>query len=316
MNFTVSVVIPAFNVARFIEKAVQSALNQEPVIEVLVIDDGSLDHTKKFVMNLQMQDSRIVLLQHENGLNKGRSASRNLGIQKAAGNFVAFLDADDFYLDNRFNFDQNVFNEQPEAEGVYNAVGYHFYREPTIEEKNKLVLDTLNVKLAPNLLFDGIVSSKNGLLHLNGITVKKRVFQDIGLFNEDLMVGEDSDLIFKLALKCNLEAGLLDSPVALRGIHEENIFNNKALYKVFTIKIYESVLKWSFEKNIPSYHQDTLLKWLWFFKFSQQKSILKLCFYWLYLIQQNHKLMRSTLAIKYFPIVRLRQDLFPMLFKR
>ena len=136
MLFTISIIIPAYNAERFIEKAILSALQQEDVFEVIVVNDGSIDATLSVIENLQKQHDKIKIYCHENGINKGRSATRNLGIQKATGNYIAFLDADDFYLENRFVNDKKVFNENENVDGVYNAIGVHFYREAT-EAENK-----------------------------------------------------------------------------------------------------------------------------------------------------------------------------------
>jgi len=315
INFTVSVVIPAYNVAEYISKAIFSALEQTEVFEVIVIDDGSTDTTLAIVKDIQKRESRVKVFQHDNGKNLGRSASRNLGLSRAHGNYIAFLDADDYYLENRFKEDSAILQADKSCDGIYNAVGFHFYRQVTALEENKLKLNTVVKKLEPDELFDGIVSSKYGYLHLNGITIKKRVFDSIGFFNLELVVAEDSDIIFKMALKSVMLPGILDRPVANRGIHENNIFDNEYLYKTYTIKLYESLLLWSYSAQLSLKKKDTILKWLWFFKFRQGNSLGNNCIYWCIIVGREPRILLSKLCIKYFPIVRLRQSLFPFLFK-
>ena len=87
----VSVVVPLFNKANWIERCVDSALKQtHSNIEIIVVDDGSTDKGAQRVLNIA--DSRINLLRQNN---RGPSAARNVGIEKASGDFIAFLDADD-----------------------------------------------------------------------------------------------------------------------------------------------------------------------------------------------------------------------------
>jgi glycosyltransferase involved in cell wall biosynthesis len=316
MLFSISVIIPAYNVEQFIETAIVSALQQPEVSEVIVVDDGSTDKTLQIVKSLQLVNAKIKIYHHENSINKGRSATRNLGIQKATGDYISFLDADDYYLEHRFRNDIMIFHGDKNCDGVYNAVGFHFYRQATPLEKDKLKLNTVVKKLLPNELFDGIVSSKYGYLHLNGITIKKTVFDCTGFFNESLMVAEDSDIIFKMALKCCLLPSVIDKPVAKRGVHDVNVFTDDTLYKVYNIKLYKELLEWSYQNDIALKNKDTLLKWLWFFKFRDGNSLWNHIVYWGYLVRGIPELFFSILSIKYFPIIRQRQILFPFLYRK
>jgi glycosyltransferase involved in cell wall biosynthesis len=91
----VSVIIPAYNTERFIERTLKSVLSQTyKNIEVLVVNDGSQDRTAEIVKSIAEQDQRVILLQQPNS---GVAAARNLGIQKSKGEFVAPIDADDIW---------------------------------------------------------------------------------------------------------------------------------------------------------------------------------------------------------------------------
>ncbi|MFG0252008.1 MAG: glycosyltransferase family 2 protein [Phycisphaerales bacterium JB038] len=92
----VSVVIPVYNRADLIRRAVESALSQGVAeLEVIVVDDGSSDATAEVVRDLAREDPRVRLLQQENG---GSGAARHTGLHAARGEFVAFLDSDDYWL--------------------------------------------------------------------------------------------------------------------------------------------------------------------------------------------------------------------------
>ena len=282
--------------------------------EIVVVNDGSTDKTLQIIENLKNFNSKIKIFHLKNRSNQGRSASRNLGIEEATGNYIAFLDADDFYLENRFTNDKKIFEENQNVDGVYNAVGFELYRKATQSELGKYKLSTVSKKIQPNELFDSIVSTKYGYLHLNGLTVKKSVFEAIGLFNESLVVAEDSDIIFKMALKCWLKSGIIDKPIARRGVHDDNIFTREDLYKKYNVKLYESLVSWSCKNGVSFVDIDTLLNWLWFFKFRETKNVIAYIIYWIYLFGSNPELIFSKLSIKYFPLVRLRQKLFPFLY--
>ncbi|MFV5698672.1 glycosyltransferase family 2 protein [Flavobacterium sp. ZT3R17] len=314
-HFNLSVIIPVYNCERFIEKTIASVIAQPEVTEIVIVNDGSTDGTGLLLDQLQLQNPVLKIYHHQNKSNKGRSASRNLGIQKATGNFIAFLDADDYFLPNRFANDIKVFQENKNCDGVYNAVGFHFYRVGTAQELQTHQLYTVNQKIKPDFLFEALLSGKYGHFQIDGLTVKKSVFDTIGLFNESLVVAEDTDVFWKMALKCQLETGLIGQPVAIRGIHDNNVFDQQDLYKKYIIKMYESVLFWSNKVKLPISKNDLLLKWIWLLRFKQNKTLVQDMQYWFFLFKNSKKLIFTYLIVKYFPIVRLRKKIFPFIFR-
>ena len=98
-NPQISIIIPVYNGEKHLEKALNSALNQSlENLEIILIDDGSTDKTSDIITQYAEKDSRIVAL--KNPQNKGLSYSRNLGIEKAKGEYLFFLDADDYLHPN------------------------------------------------------------------------------------------------------------------------------------------------------------------------------------------------------------------------
>src|SRR5689334_20372935 len=118
MKFDVSVVIPVYNAAGFIRTAVESALMQSEVKEVILVEDASPDGSLAECEKLVAEYSLLRLYRHPEGANKGAGASRNLGMEKASHEYISFLDADDYFLPDRFKETFSVFQKNPDADGV------------------------------------------------------------------------------------------------------------------------------------------------------------------------------------------------------
>ncbi len=99
-NLTFSIIIPIYNVERYLEKCVRSVTTQSFTdIEILLINDGSSDSCPDICESLAKSDDRIIVVNKTNG---GLSDARNIGLSKAKGEYVIFLDSDDYYLNSDF----------------------------------------------------------------------------------------------------------------------------------------------------------------------------------------------------------------------
>ena len=123
----ISVVMPVHNAAPFVSAAVASALEQPEVAEVLLAEDGSTDGSLDVCRALVEKDARVKLLRHPDGGNHGAGPSRNLALAHCSQPWVAFLDADDRYLPDRFAAERHILATYPDAEGVYGAIGVHYH---------------------------------------------------------------------------------------------------------------------------------------------------------------------------------------------
>jgi len=109
----VSVIIPCYNASKYIFETIQSVLNQTCIVEnIIVIDDGSTDNSLDI---LRQFGSKIIILHHENGENKGQAMSLNLGLQHVDSEFVAFLDADDLWDENKLACQVDVLKKTPDC---------------------------------------------------------------------------------------------------------------------------------------------------------------------------------------------------------
>lgn len=119
----VSVVMPAYNAGKYIEASIRSALEQTWTdLELLVVDDGSRDDTAEIVARLAEEDGRIVPL--GNGRNGGVSAARNLGVARARGEWIAFLDSDDLWREDKLERQLALLREHPDAVLSYTASAF------------------------------------------------------------------------------------------------------------------------------------------------------------------------------------------------
>lgn len=254
----ISVIIPVYNAEKYITKSVESALQFNEVKEVILIEDGSPDNVLEICKSISQKEPRVRLYRHPNGENRGAGASRNLGIEKATQEYIAFLDADDFYLPNRFKKDKIVFKNNPDADAVYNALGVHYYSE---KAKNKFIkefnisnqnldiqLTTVNPNINPtpeNCFYGLIGLIKNyGYFSLDTLTIRKKALSKINKYFWNSSMHEDTDFSIRLAYYCKLYPCELNNAVAKRGVHEENrITNNTNKYKNL-FKFYSQLYNW------------------------------------------------------------------------
>lgn len=202
----ISVVIPVFNSVNFIEQAINSAAPFDIVNEIILVEDGSEDESYTMCEQLVIKYPKVKLFTHEGRKNKGAAASRNLGIRKASNDWIAFLDADDYFLPNRFDSFKKYFNQELKFEGVYEPIQY-------FNGSNKIY--GINRKIQPKKLTYYLIRGTYGHFHTNGLIVKKEMLIKAGLFVESLDLHQDSDLWIKLSYYGRLIPGLkFNEPVA------------------------------------------------------------------------------------------------------
>ncbi len=246
-SFLVSTVIPVYNAEEFLVECIESVLQLSEVGELLLIDDGSSDGSLKICHDYAAIDKRVKVLQHEAGINKGRGASKNLGIQNAQYNYVSFLDSDDLYLPERFSETVSVFRSNPELDGVYEAIGIHFKsgaEKKLWNERYNFELTTVSRNLTGKKLFKSILWDTHGHFSGNGLTIKKSSFDKCGLFPK-FKTSEDTHLFLRMALSCNLAAGNIKSATGLRRVHGLNsVLEDERKISNNLIKVYKDLLTW------------------------------------------------------------------------
>lgn len=223
----ISVITPVYNAENFIVQAVESALQFEEVWEIILVEDQSPDNALEVCRNLAEKHDRVKLIQHPDKKNHGAGASRNLGMENATGDFIAFLDADDYFLPNRFDAEKKMF-QNPEVDGVYGALGVHYYSEKAREQYFPTYGNTLTTvykKHAPEDVFPGQIGLRGsfGLFSIDALTLRKSSLDKVKPWMKThLRLHQDSEFLFRISYYLKLFPGILDEAVAVRGVHENN----------------------------------------------------------------------------------------------
>jgi len=185
----VTVVTPAYNIAKYIGEAVDSVLGQTfRDFEYLVIDDGSTDGSGAQAAARAGEDPRFRLIV---SANQGVSAARNMGIREARGEYIAFLDGDDRW--------HHRFLERLVAriQSLPPSVGAVFCRSRIVLENGTPVF--LQWQRAGRYDFDDFLVSCNPARNTSSLVIRASCFADVGLFNEKMRYCEDLDMWLRIA---------------------------------------------------------------------------------------------------------------------
>ncbi len=203
----VSVVIPTYNRAKTIERALDSALAQDyGNKEILVVDDGSTDHTPHILARYKNQIR--VLTQ----ANKGVSAARNAAIKISRGEFVALLDSDDWWENTKLSCQVRFFENHPRAVICQT-------QEIWIRNGKRVNPRKKHEKLS-GMIFEP--SLELCLVSPSAVMIRAGVFKEKGLFKESFPVCEDYDLWLRITMDTPVH--LIDRPLTVKtGGHKDQL---------------------------------------------------------------------------------------------
>jgi glycosyltransferase involved in cell wall biosynthesis len=196
----VSVVIPTFNCAQYLPDAIQSVLSQSQApSEIIVVDDGSVDHTEA-VMKVYPD---VLYVRQENG---GPAKARNTGIKNAKADYVAFLDADDFWLPDKLSKQTSLLDSYPAAGFAFSVpwnvsdsadpkIPSEPYCPPVLEAwaRHQAVTEDFAFGSAYRLLLE------NNCVATSSVMVRRDALLEVGFFDESMRGYEDYDLWLRLA---------------------------------------------------------------------------------------------------------------------
>lgn len=171
MNDLISIIVPVYNVEEYIEKCVNSIINQTyKNIEIILVDDGSKDNSGKICDELKQKDSRIKVIHKENG---GLSDARNAGLKIANGDYIGFVDSDDYIKEDMFEILYKL-NKEHNAD-ISIVSFYEIYKGKVIGVRDSKKLEELNkIQAIKELLIDTKIQS-----YAWNKLFKKQLFENI-----------------------------------------------------------------------------------------------------------------------------------------
>lgn len=204
MPYTVSVVIPCFNAARYIGEAIASVRVQQPsphhhLAELVVVDDGSTDGSADVVRALDAGVQIVVQA------NRGISEARNAGLHQATGDWIAFLDADDVWPLDSLAIRAALLSAKPELAAVSGLIEQFISPDISDEAKQRIVLP------------DGPIQGRLA----GALLVRRETFDSVGGFSAQYTLGETIDWVARAETAGHV-MGAVDSIVLKRRIHGNN----------------------------------------------------------------------------------------------
>ncbi len=222
----VSVVIPTYNRARFVTKAIDSVLEQTfRDFEIIVVNDGSTDKTEEV---LQPYQDQIVYFSYQG--NKGAAYARNRAIELAQGEYIAFLDSDDFWQPEKLEKQIKFFDKHPD----YGLVATQCLVN-VIDDDLRTIKYIKKEEIHYELTYEKIF--QRPFIMPSSILIKKKCFDRVGFFDEELRVLEDIDIYLRLARKYKI--GFINEPLTVYTRGHEKSRRNSLTDRLNRLKISE-----------------------------------------------------------------------------
>lgn len=193
MKDLISVIVPVYNVEKYIYQCVDSILNQTyENLEIILVNDGSLDNCGKICDEYAKKDNRIIVIHKENG---GVSSARNVGIENSHGKWISFIDSDDWIEKEYFE----IMLEQAQSQNAEIIVcGYNKIWGNSVEKIN--ILGKKEIYNSKEYLIKTLnPQSGCGFCHMK--LIKKESINNIR-FDESLIIGEDA--LFNMQISKNI----------------------------------------------------------------------------------------------------------------
>jgi len=230
----ISVCITAYNQEKYIKQAVESVLSQTLLpCELLIIDDCSVDETPSIILNYSLNHNIIRIL--SNPRNLGITKTRNIALNEAKGDYITFLDGDDYFLPDKLKEEFTILSE-----GNFDFAYSNFN---IIQEDGKLIqawISNEGTQKNDNLFIRTFSFDFPEGIVFRGELVKLGKWKEIGFFDENLEIWEDFDMRLRLTKK-------------LKGIHNPNISHvyrrHREGLSSMKIKLYPFSLEYILKKN-------------------------------------------------------------------
>lgn len=271
-----SVIIPFYNAEKFLADAIESAMEvcEQNQIEIVLVDDGSVDKSVDIATDYMQKYTNIKLYQQKNG---GVSSARNLGLSKAKGRYIMFLDSDDI-LNKQLYSDILPYLKSGEYDVVFFGVEMIKHRQPKIEATFVEAI-TLTTQETISYFLNKKISGFNA-----GKIYKKQLFQENGILFPVGKIFEDLEVIYRL-LPFTQKTLWID-----RAYYYYYIANEGALTKSFSVS------------DISTYHKLNVEIFHMYLQSQGKQNASIVCYYFmdslLFALSELYKLDSSNRAVK------------------
>jgi glycosyltransferase involved in cell wall biosynthesis len=224
----VSVVTPAYNAGRYLEKCIESILNQTyPSLEIIVVDDGSTDNTRA-ILSPYISQGKI---KYFHQCNQGPAAARNTAINHSSGEFIAFNDADDLWLPEKLEKQLAFLRDHEDVGMVYaDAIfcGEEWERQKQISRKMRRYETQKSDRFLRGHIYKGLLEFN--FIVSSSVVVRRSVLQRSGPFLENirghrLSYGEDFELWLRIARISQVD--YIPQQLSMRSFHPGQLVHNK-----------------------------------------------------------------------------------------
>ena len=188
MGPLVSVVIPTYNRAYSVGKAVHSVIRQTyENLEIIIVDDGSTDNTREIIENIK--DSRIVYIYQKN---QRQSAARNNGVRVAKGDLIAFLDSDDIWLPEKLEKQVKAFQSDPHI-GLVTC----WSKSVNVNDPDNYAINACYARNREEFILDLLLEKV--IISTSQAVIKRECFEKLGGFDPNFLLEEDYDMFLRVA---------------------------------------------------------------------------------------------------------------------
>lgn len=219
MSDLISIIIPCYNQAQYLERAVRSCVEQtHPEVEIIIINDGSTDNTSEVCKSL----SHYPNLQYHEQTNAGLANARNAGIKLAKGKYIQFLDTDDYLHPNKLEIQARNLDENPQY-------AYNYCDLVRVNDDSGNAIDNDSVGVTRKILTGNIFGSLliGGFFPPVCVLIRKQTLEEFGMFTPQLDGNADYELWLRLAGHNQL-CCYLDEKLAYYRMHESNMSKDSA----------------------------------------------------------------------------------------
>lgn len=242
----VSVIIPTYNRSAYVKDAIESVLSQSySNLEIIVVDDGSTDDTRDVIT---LFADRVRYFYQDN---KGPSSARNMGISEATGDFVAFLDSDDLWRQDKLEKQLKLFGEN-------SRLGLVASGHDVINHRGEHILSYILKPKELNQLHSRRII--RNLFSTPSVLVRKSCFDSVGVFDEKLYFAEDWDMWLRIISA--YDAAMVNEPLATIRNHQESITRE---YSDKNLADWESVIARHGHSKGLIFDIVTLKRYSWFY---------------------------------------------------